>query len=158
MSVAASRSGRRPKPVAQKLLAGNPGGRPLNVNQPDFALVNSVDCPVWMGEFGRELWQTLSPQLCKEKILAATDIQNLEAYCSAYDQFRVSEAHLAIHGVVVEGSHGGMIKNPAATAKSEALRHMATYSSMLGLDPSSRQRLVGATKSTEGNTFAGLLQ
>ena len=158
MAGVAGRSGRRPKPVAKKELAGNPGKRELNFDQPDFALVENVDCPEWIGAFGRALWATVVPELCRERVLAATDIQNLEAYCAAYDQFRQSEKHLSEHGVVVETPNGSMVKNPAATAKNEALRQMATFGGMLGLDPSSRQRLVGAGKKDDANPFAGLLQ
>jgi len=158
MAGVAGRSGRRPKPVAKKELAGNPGKRKLNLDEPDFALVRTVECPEWMGEYGRLLWDTVVPQLCAEKVLAATDVQNLEVYCAAYDQFREAEKHIAEHGLVVPGAQGGMVKNPAATAKNEAVKQMATYGGMLGLDPSSRQRLTGATKKHDENPFAGLLQ
>ena len=158
MAGVAGRSGRRPKPVAKKELAGNPGKRKLNVNEPNFELVQTVDCPDWMGEHGKSLWETVVPQLCAEKVLAATDIQNLEVYCAAYQQFREAERHIVQHGLVVESAQGGMVKNPAATAKNEAVKQMATYGGMLGLDPSSRQRLTGATKKHDENPFAGLLQ
>lgn len=158
MAGVAGRSGRRPKPVAKKELAGNPGKRKLNVDEPDFELVQTVDCPEWMGEYGRLLWETVVPQLCAEKVLAATDVQNLEVYCAAYDQFREAEKHIASNGLVVTSPQGGMVKNPAATAKNEAVKQMATYGGMLGLDPSSRQRLTGAAKKHDENPFAGLLQ
>lgn len=152
------RSGRRAKPVAKKELAGNPGKRKLNVEQPDFKLVENIDCPEWIGDYGRALWETIVPQLCTEKILAATDIQNVEVYCMAYQQFREAEDHIKTHGLVVEGATGGPIKNPSVTAKNEAIRQMATYGGMLGLDPSSRQRLTGATKPGDNqNPFASLV-
>ena len=106
MAGAAGRSGRRPKPTAKKLLAGNPGKRALNQAEPDFELVLNIDCPDWMGDNGRMLWEAVAPQLCKERILAATDIQNLEVYCSAYDQFRMAQADIA-HGGCAHRSPGG---------------------------------------------------
>lgn len=158
MAGAAGRSGRRPKPTAKKLLAGNPGKRALNQAEPDFELVLNIDCPDWMGDQGRMLWQTVAPQLCKERILAATDIQNLEVYCSAYDQFRMAQADIARNGVTVSGAMGGVIKNPAATALKEATAMMASYGGMLGLDPSSRQRMMGAGKKKQSdNPFAGVI-
>ncbi|MNL32196.1 Phage terminase, small subunit [compost metagenome] len=153
----AGRSGRRPKPVDKKLAAGNPGKRKLNTNQPDFALVRTVDCPEWMGEFGRALWDTVVPQLCGQRLILATDVQNLEVYCAAYNQFREAEQHIAKNGLVVDGAQGGAVKNPALTAKNEAVKQMATYGAMLGLDPSSRQRLIGPKKPNEKNPFAALL-
>ena len=158
MAGAAGRSGRRPKPTAKKLLAGNPGKRALNPAEPDFELVLNIDCPDWMGDHGRVLWETVAPELCKERILAATDIQNLEVYCAAYDQFRMAQADIAQNGVTVSGAMGGVIKNPAATALKEATSMMASYGGMLGLDPSSRQRMMGSGKKKQSdNPFAGVI-
>lgn len=157
MAGVAGRSGRRPKPVAKKQLAGNPGKRKLNVEQPDFSQVTDIVCPEWMGDYGRQLWQVLAPELCKEKVLAITDIQALEVYCSAYDQFRIAQEEVRQYGVTVTGAMGGVVKNPAVTALKEAAAMMATYGGMLGLDPSSRQRLSGASKKPATNPFADLI-
>lgn len=157
MAGAAGRSGRRPKPVAKKQLAGNPGKRELNVDQPDFSLVTDIVCPDWMGDHGRQLWEVVAPELCAEKVLAITDIQNLEVYCNAYDQFRMAQEDVRKNGVTVTGANGGPVKNPSATALKEAVSVMASYGGMLGLDPSSRQRLTGASKKKSENPFAGLI-
>lgn len=157
MAGASGRSGRRPKPTAQKLLANNPGKRAINKNEPDFGLVTNIICPDWMGDHGRQLWETIAPLLCREKILSASDIQNVEIYCSAYQQFRDAEDHIKENGLVLIGAMGGAIKNPAATAKNEAIKQMSSIGGMLGLDPSSRQRLTGTNKKTSGNSFTDLL-
>ncbi|MBY8029415.1 phage terminase small subunit P27 family [Vibrio fluvialis] len=151
------RSGRPAKPTAKKLLAGNPGKRALNKDEPNFELVTNIECPEWMGEYGRALWETVVPMLCKEKVLCATDIQNLEVYCSAYDQFRVCEDNIKQLGIIVTGATGGPVKNPALTAKNEAIKQMASFGGMLGLDPSSRQRLTGGKKQEKGNKFQDLM-
>lgn len=151
------RSGRRPKPAEQKLLAGNPGKREINTDAPDFGAVTNIDCPDWIMGHGRDLWETLAPQLCREGVLQGTDIQNLEIYCNAYDQFRMAQQEIRDNGVTVMGASGSLVKNPAATALKEAVSVMATYGSMLGLDPSSRQRLIGAAKKKTDNPFAALV-
>ena len=156
MAGVAGRSGRKPKPSAQKLLAGNPGKRAINKDEPDFGEVTDIDCPEWITGFGRDLWLTLAPQLCKQRILQGTDIQNLEIYCNAYDQFRMAQEEIKRHGVTVLGAQGGTVKNPAATALKEAVSMMATYGGMLGLDPSSRQRLIGPKGKKNNNPFAEL--
>lgn len=157
MAGVASRSGRKPKPVAQKKLAGNPGKRALNTAEPDFGLVKNIDCPIWMGDQGRELWETVVPLLCGQKVLQATDVQNLEVYCNAYDQFRMAQEEVKNHGVTVPGATGGIVKNPAVTAVKEAAAMMASYGGFLGLDPSSRQRLIGKPPEGGGNPFKALL-
>ncbi|MBF4433208.1 phage terminase small subunit P27 family [Vibrio anguillarum] len=151
------KSGRRSKPTAKKELAGNPGKRELNKNEPNFGLVTNVMCPEWLGDYGRELWETIVPLLCREKVLSGTDIQNVEVYCSAYHQFRECEDNIKKFGLVVTGATGGPIKNPALTAKNEAIKQMSSFGAMLGLDPSSRSRIIGGNKEKGGNQFKDLL-
>lgn len=157
MAGVAGRSGRRPKPTAQKQLAGNPGKRALNQNEPNFGAITNVDCPEWILGYGRDMWDLLAPQLCREQILQGTDIQNLEVYCNAYDQFRMAQEEVKARGVLVPGAQGGWVKNPAATALKEAAAMMATFGGMLGLDPASRQRLLGPKKKDGASDLADIL-
>ncbi|WJJ93430.1 phage terminase small subunit P27 family [Neopusillimonas aromaticivorans] len=157
MAGAVGRSGRRPKPVERKVAAGNPGKRALNTNAPTFDAVLNIDPPEWLTGAGRDLWLHLAPLLCAQQVLQATDIQNLEFYCAAYGRFRAAEQHIAQHGIVVEGAQGGSVKNPAATIINESTRQMATFGSLLGLDPSSRQRLLGPKKRDAGADLAAIL-
>lgn len=151
------RSGRKPKPTERKIAAGNPGKRALNTSEPDFGIVTNIDAPEWLVGHGLDLWEHLAPLLCKQHVMQATDIQNLEAYCGAYGRFRLGEESIATDGITVASPMGGVVKNPAATIINEALRQMSTYGAVLGLDPSSRQRLAGPKKPSRGNPFAALL-
>ncbi|NPT38575.1 phage terminase small subunit P27 family [Paraburkholderia xenovorans] len=153
----AGRSGRRAKPVAKKEAAGNPGKRQLNTQEPDFGLVTNIDPPEWLDAEAVGMWLRVAPLLCKQKILQFTDLHNLEIFCSAYGNWRRAQQDLATNGPVVLGAQGGPVKNPAATVVKESAGQMATFGAMLGLDPSSRQRLIGPKKKGEGNPFAALL-
>ena len=85
-------------------------------------------------------------------------MQNLEVYCNAYDQFRLAQQEVRSHGVTVTGPTGALVKNPAVTALKEATATMATYGSMLGLDPASRSRVMGGGDSKKSdNPFASLV-
>ncbi|VWB15979.1 hypothetical protein BLA14095_00459 [Burkholderia lata] len=153
----AGRSGRRPKPVARKEAAGNPGKRQLNTQEPDFGLVTNIEAPEWLDDVAVEMWERVAPLLCKQKILQFTDLHNVEIFCAAYGNWRRAQEQLAKEGPVVMGAQGGPVKNPAATVVKEAAGQMATFGAMLGLDPSSRQRLIGPKKKNAGNPFADLL-
>lgn len=157
MAGVAGRSGRRPKPTAQKALAGNPGKRALNKNEPDFGLVTNIEPPEWLGENATKVWQMVVPELLKAKVLALTDLHNVEAFCTAYDNWRMAQDAVREHGIVVTGAMGGPMKNPALTAANEAMRQMVTFGSMLGLDPASRSRIIGGNKQQSTNEFAALL-
>ncbi|RQU96647.1 phage terminase small subunit P27 family [Burkholderia cenocepacia] len=153
----AGRSGRRPKPVARKEAAGNPGKRQLNTQEPDFGLVTNIEPPEWLDDAAVDMWERVAPLLCKQKILQFTDLHNVEIFCAAYGNWRRAQEQLAKEGPVVMGAQGGPVKNPAATVVKEAAGQMATFGAMLGLDPSSRQRLIGPKKKNSGNPFADLL-
>ncbi len=157
MAGVAGRSGRRPKPTAQKALAGNPGKRALNKNEPDFGLVTNIEPPEWLGENATKVWQMVVPELLKAKVLALTDLHNVEAFCTAYDNWRMAQDAVREHGIVVTGAMGGPMKNPALTAANEAMRQMVTFGSMLGLDPASRSRIIGGNKQQSTNEFAAIL-
>ncbi|WP_299195735.1 phage terminase small subunit P27 family [uncultured Amphritea sp.] len=143
--------GRKPKPNRQKVLAGS---KHANHDAVEFQLMQNVDPPGWLDELAAEMWRTVCPHLCKEKVLAVTDLHNLEAFCSSYSTFRMAEQEVRENGLTVEGATGGLVKNPALTAKNEALRQIATFGSMLGLDPSARGRLMGPSGGAGGNDFS----
>ncbi len=146
------KSGAKPKPNKKKLLSGSKHANPDAV---EFDLIKNVSSPEWLDELGAGMWKTVCPHLCKEKILAVTDLHNLEAFCSAYSTFRLAEVEIRTKGLVIEGATGGPVKNPALTAKNEALRQMTMFGSALGLDPAARGRLMGPSTTGGGNEFSG---
>lgn len=149
--------GRKPKPVARKKAAGNPGKRAINNDEPDFGLVTDIEAPEWIVGAGRDMWERVAPLLLKQKVLQVTDLHNVEVFCMAYGNWRAASADVATNGVVVSGATGGPIKNPALTALAEAAKQMVTFGSMLGLDPASRQRLIGGGNKKVDNPFGKLI-
>ena len=134
--------GRKPKPTAQKRAAGNPGKRALNDAEPEFgALLIAPTSPDWMGDYAREMWDKLAPELIDAQVLTLTDLHVLEGFCSAYGRWREAEEDVTRNGIIIKSIMGPK-KNPACTVANEAMRQMTSYGSVLGLDPSSRSRLI----------------
>lgn len=156
MAVAPGR-GRKPKPTSQKKLAGNPGKRALNNDEPNFTSITYIDPPSYLTEGAVDMWERVMPELLREKVLCITDIHNVEAFCMAYARWRLSESDVAKNGVVVESAQGAPMKNPALTAANEAMRQMVTFGSLLGLDPSSRSRVIGGNRGVANNKFSEIL-
>ncbi|PPS30658.1 terminase [Pseudomonas amygdali pv. morsprunorum] len=150
--------GSKPKPTAKKALAGNPGKRALNKAEPAFSKITNVDPPEWLSDRASQMWKMIVPELLRENVVAITDLHNVEAFCVAYDNWRMAQQSVQAHGIVVTGATGGPMKNPALTAANETMRQMVTFGSMLGLDPASRTRLIGGNKEKETNEFAELLR
>ncbi|MCW7549208.1 phage terminase small subunit P27 family [Photorhabdus sp. APURE] len=162
MAGTAGRSGRRAKPTARKELAGNPGKRALNKDEPVFMPLKGVLPPDWFQEnelnLAITMWELTVKELCGQGILCVTDLAVLERWCVAYEFWRRAVVNIARQGNTVTGATGGPIKNPELTAKKEQESEMSTTGSMLGLDPSSRQRLIGvAGKAKVENPFIRII-
>lgn len=152
--------GRKPKPTALKQLAGNPGKRALNKDEPQFETLSHVDAPEHLSEFeyALECWETYCPVLCGSGVLTVGDLWNLEAFCIAYSTYRLSMEE-ARGQITVMQENGTMKKHPALSAANEALRQMISLGAVLGLDPANRSKIMapGAAKPKE-NAFTGLLE
>lgn len=161
MAGTTGRSGRRPKPTALKKLAGNPGKRALNDNEPAFTALKAVQPPDWFVEqtlpLATVMWEMTARELCQQGLLCVTDLAILERWCVAYEFWRRAVMDIAKQGHVLIGATGGPIKNPALTAKKEQESEMNSTGALLGLDPSSRQRLLGlSSKKEKRNPFLNL--
>lgn len=62
MAGTTGRSGRRPKPTARKALAGNPGKRALNKDEPVFTPIKGVEPPEWF--WGDTVVECVLNKLC----------------------------------------------------------------------------------------------
>jgi P27 family predicted phage terminase small subunit len=149
--------GRKKKPTARKKAAGNPGKRKLNEAEPNFGVVTNIDPPEWITGAARDMWLRVAPLLCSQKVIHATDIQNIEVYCIAYRNMRIADVDVQSNGAVVTGANGGPVKNPALTAFGEAVKQMTSYGALLGLDPISRSRLMGGGQTKPENAFSILM-
>ena len=156
------KSGRRPKPTARKELAGNPGKRALNKDEPVFTPLTGVDPPDWFAENDLHLavtmWEMTVKELCGQGIICLTDLAVLERWCVAYHFWRELVIAIARDGTRLKGATGGPIKNPDLTAKKEQESEMDRTGAMLGLDPGSRQRLIRlAGQKKQDNPFMRLI-
>ena len=151
--------GRKPKPSHLKAVQGNPGKRAVNQDEPQAeSLTQTPEPPEWLSDLGQAAWLKLAPWLVGSKILTASDLHNLEAFCAAYSRWRLSEIDIAKNGLTVETPMGGIAKNPACTVANESLKQMSVFGSALGLDPSSRARLAVPGAKDAANPFAELLK
>ena len=104
--------GRKPKSTALKLLAGNPGCRPLNMDEPKPEPLDGIPaCPKWLKRDAKREWQAQIAYLCKNRVLGKNEISMLASYCYLQGEF-IKEAKAgrimiaAMIGVVIEASTG----------------------------------------------------
>lgn len=134
-------SGPKLKPTALKKLANNPGGRPLNENEPQPEQPTSVPKPPAHldGEAKKE-WLRRAKQLFDLGLLYDMDTSAFEAYCSAYGRFVEAQRQLK-QGMIVAGRNKFPMLNPYLRVLREATADMAKYLVEFGMTPSSRSRI-----------------
>lgn len=82
-------AGRPPTPTALKVLRGNPGRRPLNVDEPKPPIPDQVPpCPAWLGPEGRAFWRQQAPIHHQLGTLTAVDIPAFTALAATWDGWR----------------------------------------------------------------------
>jgi phage terminase small subunit len=75
--------GDKPKPTALKLIAGNPGKRPLNRREPNAGPLD-LDPPSELSQEARSHWQRLAPMLAASGVMRQSDRDVLALYCESY--------------------------------------------------------------------------
>lgn len=139
--------GRPPKPAALKVLEGNPGNYPIP-EEPQPKKGAPKPPADLTGEAFAE-WCRIVPDLEEIGLLAKVDRAYLIAYCEAWANFNEARADIRLHGTLVRGREGNLVKNPATQVMKESLELMLKFGSQFGLSPVSRARMSVPTKPDE---------
>lgn len=105
--------GRKPKPTQVKALTGNPGKRPLNLDEPRPTAA-IPDCPPELSPASQRAWTRLVGELGQLRMLTNLDRAALAAYCGAYALW--AEATEALVEVWSVGEISERIPNPVAVS------------------------------------------
>jgi len=153
------RAGRKPKPTHLKLIAGNPGKRPLDTAaepQPD-AVDENLQPPPWVSGEGRAVWAVEFPKLVRNGMISDIDLNAFARYCQAQGRYLVAQSYVAKQGEVLISPSGFPIQNPylAISNKAEELAHKAETE--FGMTPSSRSRVSSTSTKKKANRFLDLV-
>lgn len=135
-------SGRKPKPTILRLLDGNPGKRPLPVDEPEPTAAKSATPPQWLADDAKRLYRKIAKELIELELLTVLDVELLGAYCEAWSQFllatqRVQEMGPVIWTTTAKG-FDVQSKNPYCDTKKDSLATVMQLSSRFGFTPSDR--------------------
>jgi P27 family predicted phage terminase small subunit len=146
--------GRKPKPSAQRELAGNPGHRPVNDDEPQITTspdaYSAVPAVLTHPEAIAE-WRRLVPLLTVARQISDADRSALMALCIEWGRYL--EALSKVTTLVVLTPSGYPMPNPYLSVATKALVACTKLWPELGLTPSSRTR-VRVTEPAGGDPFA----
>jgi P27 family predicted phage terminase small subunit len=149
-------AGRKPKPTALKELAGNPGKRSLNKNEPRFGGI--AKCPSHLSKLAKAEWRRVSPELEASGLLTSVDRAALAAYCSSWARWVDAEEHLQKDGMAFASPKSGyLVPSPYVSISNTALDAMRKFASEFGMTPSSRSRLHVETPTKPTDPFADFM-
>ena len=133
--------GRKPKPIALRVLQGNAGKRPIPTNVPQ-PRTHRLRCPDHLqGEAQRE-WRRMVKELDDMGVLARVDRPALELYCVIYARWRQAEARLAeIGDPVVVLINGYEALSGYLVIANRCIVQMKALLTEFGATPSSRARV-----------------
>ena len=143
-------SGRPPKPTKLKLLAGNPGRRPLPENEPAPPPRTRVPTPPEnMGKHGRREWRRVAKILVDQGLLTDLDMTMFRAYCHAYHRWYEAEEAVLKTGVMLQSAQtGGVYQNPYLAIAKQWLTVVERLGGKFGMSPADRAR-VGVVGDTD---------
>ena len=140
--------GRKPKPTALKVLEGNPGGRPLNPNEPKPAK-KAPRCPAWLEDEAKKEWKRMGKTLEQMGLLTEMDMAAFAGYCQAYARWKEAEEFITQHGTIVRTPSGYWQQVPQVSIAQTYLKIMNRFAEQFGLTPASRSRIIAAENSTD---------
>lgn len=143
--------GRKPTPLALKVLRGNPGRRPLPDSEPAFENI-IPKCPIDLDKIGKKTWKEKSKLLHAAGVLTTADGQTLALYCQIWSQIVMLSKELSTvadymaYDVKINESTGEEIRvnakvNPLVIRLEALYAEYRSYSALLALDPANRGKI-----------------
>lgn len=137
--------GRKPRPTHLKVIEGNPGRRPLNVDEP-IAPGNLEDPPAWMTETQRQGW-AYAVEHAPAGVLKRIDRSVLAIWVVAEDLHREASEKVQKFGMLTKvganekGEGGTVQQSPYLPVLNKQAQIMLKAAAELGFTPSSRSRI-----------------
>ena len=129
-----------------RILQGNPGRKKLNPAEPIPEPVNLPNPPKHLRKIAKEIWNELTPELCRLRLLTKLDLHLLELLCEEYAEYRAVCAFIdergAYFGIKNEkGEVYDLQQYPAVAQRNNAIANIAKLGDRLGIGPSARTRI-----------------
>lgn len=142
--------GRKQKPTALKKLEGNPGRRPLPVDEP-IAPPGAPEMPPNLSKEAQKLWPKKVKELMEIGVLSPVHGELLAMLCEAIVDEIAAKLQIRKEGAIIDTPFGQKA-HPAVKLRRDAAHLIAKIAVEFGMTPSSATR---ATKAGAGSKKDG---
>jgi P27 family predicted phage terminase small subunit len=143
-------------PTPLRLLTGDQHKNRYNTDEP-APRASGPALPAEIGDEVAEVWHRVVGELTAMGIAYAADADALRCFCEAVVVHRKASFLLARSPVLVKGTLGGMVRNPAIQVQRDAATTIRQFAAEFGLTPSSRSTIHAQETGTSeaDNPFTG---
>lgn len=135
-----------PKPTAIKILEGNPGRRPLPIDEPQPRRLTQITPPDDLPEDGKRVFSALSQELINCGIMTAVDVEAFHRYVKLLLEYRKADSEIGGKFVFPvrdkKGQFSYFLPNPWVSVRDRALDRLLRLEREFGMTPASRVRMV----------------
>jgi P27 family predicted phage terminase small subunit len=142
--------GRTPTPTKLKLLTGNPGKRPINLDT--FSPASEIPrCPALLKSEARKEWRRITHELHQYHMIAEVDRGLLAMLCTTWARFVEAEQMIEKasaaggSGLFVKTPNGFPVQSPWVAVSNKAIETYKSLCAEFGLSPSARTRVAPQT-------------
>jgi len=105
-----------------------------------------VECPDWLSDHAKDVWDYVVPMLEKMGILGAVDSLPLARYCQLFARYIEAEQFLQEHGTVwaqknAKGKVTGMVKFAQVSDAKHLANLLRQLEAQFGMNPASRPEI-----------------
>ncbi len=138
-------------PTKLKILRGNPGKRPLNMDQPEPRELDSIPMPPRdMPLEGKAHWNDLAPKLLEKGMLTEWDIGAFTMLCLCWARNKQAEANVQKIGLTqTSPTTGRTFPNPCVAIALASNKDYMQWCARFGLTPADRDKVKCDVKSKE---------
>lgn len=131
--------GRKPIPTRLRIISGNRGHRPLNLNEPQ-AEGELKTAPKWMTAEQKKIWR-YAIRHAPAELLRLIDQSALVTWVVACDQHRQAALRLSETGMLIKTPNGMPMPSPYLHILNRQAQIMLRAAEQLGFSPASRTRI-----------------
>lgn len=142
------------KPLALRLLHGDPKKSRTDLVEPNARGLTNADPPAWMDSADRALWEEVIAELDAMGIIRQIDLYIVATFVRAYRTFEKATLLIARTDVLIKGAKGNLVRNPAVAVQRDAMNMVRLMGRELGMSPAARTMMAVRPTGDDAQTVA----